>query len=445
MRGKFWASLLLTVSTAFPQDRLQVSEILKRLDRMEEQNRQLLEEIRSLRQQLAASPAAAAQPEPATAPVEERVAVQERRTDELDQSKVGTGHKLPVTLTGTVLFNAFRNGPYGGDQMNPVLAWRADGSANAGGTFRQTVFGLRFDGPGIFGGGKVGGTLFLDLFGGTGESLNQLVRLRIATVDLAWKNTTVTFGQDKPILAPREPESLAQVGVSPLTGAGNLWLWQPQFRLERRFSRGEQSGWIAQAGVFQTKEGLGGVPTEYASTIAPARPGLEGRVEWWGERDGRRFEFAPGFHVSQTHVLQQSVPSRVFSVDWLIRPLARVDFTGQFFQGENVAVLGGLQQGVSFLDYHKPRAVHATGGWSQVALRATPRLSFHVYGGQEDDRNSDLAGDAIAKNQAYAGNVMYRLGINVITSFEFARVRTTYLNSGTRLNSHYDLALAYLF
>jgi hypothetical protein len=31
------------------------------------------------------------------------------------------------------------------------------------------------------------------------------------------------------------------------------------------------------------------------------------------------------------------------------------------------------------------------------------------------------------------------------TSFEFSQVRTTYLNSGTKLNSHYDLALAYLF
>ena len=53
-----------------------------------------------------------------------------------------------------------------------------------------------------------------------GTSLNQLFRLRLATVDFAWKNTTFTVGQDKPLMAPREPDSLAQVGVSPLTGAG---------------------------------------------------------------------------------------------------------------------------------------------------------------------------------------------------------------------------------
>jgi hypothetical protein len=445
MSSKLWASLLLMASATFAQERSPVSEILKRLDRLEEQNRQLLEEIRSLRQQLAAPAIAAAQPEPAAAPVEERIAVQERRTAELDESKIGAEHRLPVTLTGEILFNAFRNGSYNGGQMNPVVAGLVDGPSTGGASFRQTVLGFRFGGPEIFGGGKVSGTVLLDLFGGTGTSLNQLARLRIATVDLAWKHTTVTFGQDKPILAPREPDSLAQVGVSPLTAAGNLWIWQPQLRVEQRFAFGERSGFTAQAGVFETSEGTGGVPTEYAGTVAAARPGLEGRFEVWGERDGRRFEFAPGFHVSQTHVLEQSVPSRVFSVDWLARPMARVDFTGQFFQGENVAVLGGLQQGISFVQYYRPRAVHATGGWAQLAMRATPRLSFHIYGGQEDDRNSDLSAGAIAKNQAYAGNVMYRLGSNVVTSFEFSQVRTTYLNLGTKLNPHYDLALAYFF
>ena len=94
---------------------------------------------------------------------------------------------------------------------------------------------------------------------------------------------------------------------------------------------------------------------------------------------------------------------------------------------------------------HRARAVGSVGGWAQFTYRATPRLWFNVYGGQEDDRNSDLRGNAIGKNQAYAANVMYRLGSNVLTSFEYSRVRTSYLISGIRMNPHYDLALAYLF
>lgn len=51
----------------------------------------------------------------------------------------------------------------------------------------------------------------------------------------------------------------------------------------------------------------------------------------------------------------------------------------------------------------------------------------------------------MAKNQVYAGNLIYRLGPNVLASFEASQTRTTYLGQGTRLNPHYDLALAYLF
>jgi hypothetical protein len=444
IRNSIWALLLVVIPTVMAQDRTDSGEILKRLARLEEQNRQIMEEIKALREQLS-TPASTPETETAAAPLEERVAVQERRTADLDESKVGTEHRLPVQLTGTVLFNAFSNGQYGGNQLNPVVAAPVAGQSNAGGTLRQSIIGFRFDGPEVVGGAKTSGTLLLDLFGGSGAALNQLVRLRVATLDIAWKNTTLTFGQDKPIIAPRDPDSLAQVGISPLTAAGNLWLWAPQFRVEQRFALGEHSGVRAQVGVYQTDEGGDAVPSEYASTLSPARPGLEGRFNWWGEHGSTRFEIAPGFHASDSHVAGVTVPSRIFSVDWLIRPVQSVDFTGQFFDGENVAVIGGLRQGISFYRYEGLHATHASGGWAQLAVRPTPRITFHFYGGQEDDRNSDLIGNAIGKNQAYAGNIMYRLGSNLLTSFEISHVRTTYLKSGTTSNTHYDLALAYLF
>ncbi len=442
VRSSIWA-FLLAVPSLLAQQQPDASEILKRLETLEEQNRQIMKEIRALRQQLAGPVAAA--PQESAPKLEERMEVQERRTADLDESKVGTENKLPVQLTGAVLFNAFHNGPYSADQLNPVVAPPAAGHSSAGGTLRQSIIGLRFEGPEILGGAKTSGTLLLDLFGGTGTALNQLVRLRTATLDVAWKNTTMTFGQDKPIFAPRDPDSLAQVGVSPLTGAGNLWLWAPEFRVEQRFALGERSGIRAQIGVYQTGEGQNAVPAEYSGTVPRARPGLEGRFEWWGASGAKRFELAPGFHVSDTHVAGVTVPSRIFSVDWLLRPFHAVDFSGQFFNGENVGVVGGLRQGISYSWYDLPRATHSSGGWAQLTVRATPRISFHLYGGQEDDRNSDLYGNAIGKNQAYAGNVMYRLGSNVMTSFEVSRVLTTYLRTGTTWNTHYDLALAYLF
>jgi hypothetical protein len=432
------------------QQQPELKQVIDRLDRLEAQNRELMTEIRALRQQLAASqPAPAPESAPQTAeaetppqPLNERVEVNERRIADLDQSKVSSEHRLPVTLTGMLLFNTFLNGRGAGGADNPTVVPPNGRQASGGATFRQSVIGLKLNGPGLVGGGKVTGAAYMDFFGG-GTGLNQTVRLRVATLDATWKNTTLGLAFDKPIIAPREPDSLAQVGVSPLTAAGNLWLWQPQVRVEQRISLSEQSGLRAQFGVYQTSEGGTGLATEYPD-LARARPGYQGRFEFWAQSGNRRIEIAPGFHASSTRVLGQSVPSRIFSIDWLIRPAARVDFTGTFFHGENTGVIGGLRQGVSVIN-DQARAVAATGGWGQVTFRATQRASFNFFGGQEDDRNRDLRIGGVAKNQGYGANIIYRLGSNILTSFESSQTRTTYLGSRTVINPHYDLAFAYLF
>jgi hypothetical protein len=429
------------------QQPAELSTVIDRLDRLEAQNRELMAEIRALRLQLAASQPVSSEPVPQTAetetppqPLAERVEVTERRIADLDQSKISSEHRLPVSLTGMLLFNTFLNGKGASGADNPVVAPPNGGQASGGATFRQSVIGLKVDGPGLIGGGKVTGAIYMDFFGG-GTGLNQTVRLRVATLDATWKNTTLGLAFDKPIIAPREPDSLAQVGVSPLTAAGNLWLWQPQVRVEQRISLTEQAGLRAQFGVYQTAESGTGLT---APDLARARPGYQGRFEFWAKSGSRRIEFAPSFHVSSTRVLGQSVPSRIVSIDWLIRPAARVDFTGAFFHGENTGVIGGLRQGVNVIN-GQARAVGATGGWAQFTFRATRRATFNLYGGQEDDRNRDLNLGAVGKNQGYGANIIYRLGSNILTSFESSQMRTTYLGSKTVINPHYDLAFAYLF
>ena len=433
----------------------ELQQVIQRLDRLEAENRDLMAEIRALRQQLAAgqaTPAPEAAPPTAEAetpppPITDRVEIAERRIAELDQSKISSQHRLPVTLTGMLLFNTFLNGKGAGGADNPTVLPNIPRQASlaqaaGGATFRQSVIGLKVDGPDLVGGGKLTGAVYMDFFGG-GTGLNQTVRLRVATLDATWKNTTLGLAFDKPIIAPREPDSLAQVGVSPLTAAGNLWLWQPQVRVEQRISLSEEAGLRAQFGVYQTAESGTGLAAEYPD-LARARPGYQGRFEFWAKSGSRRIEIAPGFHVSSTRVLGQSVPSRIASIDWLIRPAARVDFTGTFFHGENTGVIGGLRQGVNVVN-GQAHAVGATGGWGQFTFRATRRASFNIYAGQEDDRNRDLSLGAVGKNQGYGANIMYRLGSNILTSFESSQVRTTYLGSGTVLNPHYDFGFAYLF
>ena len=455
---------LLLPATLLAQDSPEMRQILERLDRLEAQNKALMSEIHALRAQLAEAAAKPSNAAPAASPapggtaepgapaagaapdthLEERVAVAEQRISDLDQSKVEAEHKLPIHLTGMLLFNAFANGRNSGNQQYPTTASAAPGPADDGASLRQSILGLKFDGPEIFGGGKVSGSLFLDLWGGTASPLNQLVRLRVASVDLSWQHTTISFGQDKPILAPRDPTSLAQVAFSPLTGAGNLWLWAPQARVEQRFDFGERSGLRAQLGVYQTNESTSNIPSEYH--FSSVRPALEGRFEFWHDfGNERRIEIAPGFHASESHVGGLSIPARVASADWLIRPARRIDFTGTFFWGENTSVLGGERQGIAFLPNEQIHAVPGTGGWAQLTLRATERLSFNIYGGTENHHNVDLCLGCISSNETYAGNVIYRLGSNVLVSFEASQTRTDYFGMGLRLNPHYDLAIAYLY
>jgi hypothetical protein len=431
-----------------------VQKILDRMDRLELENRNLAAEVRALREELVASRTNAPQTNPPPVdqaapapPLEERVAVQERRIEEQAQTKVEASQRFPITLTGMVLFNGFLNGKANGGQQDPTTASVSTTPLYGGGTLSQSVLGLQVQGPRVFGGGQVHGSLYMDFFGGTtSNSLNHLVRLRVASIEVDWKNTSIMAGQDKPIMAPREPNSLAQVGVSPATGAGNLWLWQPQVRLERRFSLGEQAGLRARLGVYQTSEPASATRLgTYSTTVSTARPSLEGRFEFWRQfGQGARIEIAPGFHTSSTHVADTSIPSELFTVDWLIQPISKLQFTGMYFQGKNAAGVGGLRQGFTIFG-EEPVSIGTAGGWAQLSILATQRLSFNIYGGQESDRGADLLTGDIHRNLVYAGNVIFKLGPNVLLGLEASQLRTNYYLTRSLLNNHYDLALAYLF
>ena len=128
---------------------------------------------------------------------------------------------------------------------------RPTGPGHSGATVRQTIIGLEFGGPRTIWGGKVNGSVYMDFFAG---ATNSAMRIRTASIEIDWKNRSVMAGLEKPIFNPREPSSLAQVGISPLTGAGNLWLWLPQVRFEQDLHFNATTGMRAQIGAVQTRE-----------------------------------------------------------------------------------------------------------------------------------------------------------------------------------------------
>jgi hypothetical protein len=434
--------LILILPAAVPapaQSSAELRQIVERLDRLEHENELLRQEVRALRNELhpAGSPA-----------LEERLAAQESRIAEQAQTKVESSQRFPIRLTGMALVNSFINSKQNGGVDYPTIAYLGRGNATGGASWHQTVIGLDYTGPLTLWGGTVRGSLFMDFFGGTSLPNNQLIRLRTAEIAVDWASRTLMVGQDKPIFSPRNPDSLAQVGVAPLAGSGNLWFWEPQARFEQRIKMGENLTLRAQAGVVQTSEFLANVPSSFAASVERYRPGGEGRIEIaYASQGDRRIEFGSGFHYSASHVAGVSVPSDVVSVDWLLAPACWIDLQGAAYTGQNLASfgLGAIRQAFTVLGPRDVLVIHAKGGWSQLTLRATDRLSFHLMGGIHDGRDRDLLSGDIADNHSYGANLFYRIAPNVIVSFETMQTRTHYLGSGLRLNNHYDLALAYLF
>jgi hypothetical protein len=367
--------------------------------------------------------------------------VDQSRSDEMAQTKVESSQKLPIRLTGMALFNTFLDSHQSGGVDYPVLA-APTGAGHGGATLRQTIVGLEFRDPTAVWGGSVRGDVYMDFFANSG----QAARLRTGEIEIDWKTRSLMAGLEKPIFNPREPSSLAQVGISPLTGTGNLWLWVPQARFEQDFSFAEMNGLRAQVGVVQTHEVAPYAGSSFKGPLEPVRPGLEGRFEFYHKFDDeRRIEIAPGFHMSETHANGASIPSRLVSVDWFANPWKRVEFIGAFYNGENVAPLGnGFAEG--FYGYGQNlAAVPSIGGWGQITIHTLPRLDFHLFAGEQQNRAEDLSVGLITHNLMYGGNFFYRIAPNVLVGIETTQLRTLYISQGVRINNHYDLALAYLF
>ncbi len=125
-------------------------------------------------------------------------------------------------------------------------------------------------------------------------------------------------------------------------------------------------------------------------------------------------------------------------------PWRKIELTGAFFSGRDIANLGSIWQGFTIVEPGHVIPVHASGGWAQFEFLATSRLTFHLYGGQEEDNARDLFG-GIGRNRSYAANLMYRLAPNVQLGLESGQSRMTFVNGGHRIRNYYDLALAYFF
>lgn len=422
-----------------------LQKILDRLDTLEKQNEALLAEVKELREAVKSAQASAT---PSPERLQEQVEVQGDQVKDLAQTKISSSQRFSMSLTGMFLFDSFL---FTGQTASAQLSNYSTSpfEAPAGATLRQSIIGLDFSGPHLPGGGRMSGSISMDFFAQATNpqtGYDDIFRIRRGVVRFEWKNRSVIVGQDKSLIAPLQPTSFAQVGIPPLSGAGNLWLWRPQVRYQERFPFSTRTQAMFEAGVLETNESYSAAYLPWNAYIEPARPAIQARLELqhhWTE--DTRIAVALGAHASESHVSGYSVPSRVLSLDALYKPIEKLELSGTMFYGKNFANLGGEPPGVTVRSDGTIIPIRGAGGWAQIALPVTSRLTFDIYGGRQVNNSHDLNIYEILRTYTYAANALYRLSPNVIIGFEGSKQELESYTLYKLLTNRYDATVAYLF
>src|SRR5712671_2556378 len=138
--------------------------------------------------------------------------------------------KRTIELTGLVLVNGFFTNARVNNSDVPQFVDSLAPASAVGGTMRQTRLGLLVTEPDVLR-GSFSGEIDADFYGGqqpsSGGRTFPLLRLRRITGTVTWPHAELLIGQEAPLVAGRNPRSLAAIGFPDFAGSGNLWLWIP--------------------------------------------------------------------------------------------------------------------------------------------------------------------------------------------------------------------------
>jgi hypothetical protein len=402
------------------------------------------------------------------AKIEETQELMNAKINEQSQTKVESGSKYRVRLSGMILLNLFGNQGAVDNLDFPHLAFPSQSSDSQafGGSLRQSQIGIDTFGPDI-GGAHTSANVTFDFAGGFASTQNGvsmgLVRLRTGTVRMDWGNTSVVAGQDYLFFAPLAPTSVASLAIPELSYAGNLWSWTPQVRIEHRVQLSDASRLLFEGGILDSFTGEIPAGITRAATFGEesGQPGYAGRVAWGHHAFGRDLTFGVGGYYGRLNLgFGRSVDSWAGIADVTL-PIGRFfDVTGEFYRGRAVGGLsGGIGQTILLSgQLADPRTVirglDSVGGWIQLKFKPSARLEFNGAVGQDNPFASELRrfpatqnfyGVLWSRNLSPFVNIIYHMRSDVLFSVEYRRLQTSVLDSGSSSANHVSLTLGYLF
>jgi hypothetical protein len=432
------------------------------------------------------APAPAAQPasisslaSPQGAAPEDRIARLEENQDMMDakindqyQTKVESGSKYRLRLSGIVLLNLYDNrGPVDNQDFPQVAESRLESPLFAspgsfGGTLRQSQIRLQAFGPDIMG-ARTSADVAFDFAGGFPATWNGvatgLVRLRTGTIRLDWANTSIIAGQDHLFFAPLAPTSLATLATPALSYAGNLWAWTPQVRVEHRIPLSDVSNVVLEAGVLDSL--TGDYPSETYNRNPTwgeesGQPAFATRISWNHRAFGQNLTVgAGGYYGRQNWGFNRTVDGWAGTTDVTLPLGKRFEFTGEFYRGRAVAGLGGgigqsvLLNGSFGAPATTFRALDSMGGWAQLKFKLKPNFEINAALGLDNPfagemrqyKATSIYPDLYNRNLSPFINFIYQVRSDILFSMEYRRLQTSVLDGGSNDANHVNLSLGYIF
>ncbi len=380
-----------------------------------------------------------------------------------------TGRKVPVSLYGTLLFNAGYNTASANIEDVPLFLAKQNSDPTGGDknfyeTVRQTRIGLSWN-PVEALGGKLSGAFEFDMFGGqtalpTGVSMN-LFRMRHAYGRLDWKNVAVEAGQDWTVFAPLNPISFSEYGIPSLTGSGNAWARIPQVRVELKTSGNRTNTFLWQ--LAASDPNMGDYPTTLFSTSrAPLigergrMPALQTRLAYSKVHEDRRFTVGLSGHYGRGKNagtigalnVQSPVDSWGVALDYSLPLTSRFTIVGEAYEGRALGFYSSaIGEAIGVVGTVGAHGVESRGGWSQAQWSFAKQWQLNLSYGIDAPNASQLPVGNRSRNQTYTGNLIYKLNLHVNLALEYRRLLSDYRNQlfANERGDHIDLAVAYLF
>jgi hypothetical protein len=371
--------------------------------------------------------------------------IADSRLQQLDQTKVESGSRYRVRLSGLVLFNTFVNRGTVDTISVPNLALRTpegQPNGNIGATFRQTLFTLQVFGPEVAG-ARTHGEVSFDFYGGFTRTLDGyvlgLAHLRTAAITFDWNKWSLHLEQAKPFISPLNPTTLASIGTPGFAYSGNLWTWTPQIVAERTWQLSDNVRPHLQFGLLDPFDG------EYPQTDYNRRPeaGELSRTPAIAARQSWDFPIgkqsatvgAGGYFARQNYGYNRVVDAWAATLDWNLPFGDRWTLSGELHRGR---ALGGLWGGIgTSVVYSGPASdppevygVNTVGGWSQLQFKPASKWELNGAFGEENPFASDLRENGnpqyylFLRNWTTMVNVIDRPKSNLMLSLEYRHLNT---------------------